>query len=489
MIKTLKELTKEYTKQDAGLRLAAGLGRRLDSQAADIIEWINLPWDGSIPIPGWQFNLQEFYEGKDNPEFSFLVVNMTAHKYYWPLLRLGCCAPVGLLRKGVAEVNTAHNRTIFRALVLNSFKLFVLSKHHDDRDHATAEICWTEFLEASGTIVAEEVGNVLRNLMVEGLITRPEDLATDIDHSEPDELNFPSSADGYMYNSKINPAIKNGYHLRDRFYQANEGTKAWVSQLVNFVKAKLSYVRTVKSNYVADAPDIPLGDFKHQYFAEGMARIAFQMCRWYSERTPEEQAQVLGKYPFLKPNCLAVPSSLTDVLVKNPVVWTQHCSTIKKNIFKNYYRDFTKTLDRIVDLCEKCKGNMLAGKSTRRSAHGIDTYSNPIAQHISGNTGCPATPQHIQVIKDVLGRYVPATVIKEYANLYELGFPETDEMANRIYNGDLKDFKFVLPDPMFKPSNCVATCTQYLDLIRDYNLWLYGNPDGSSGVLGDHHDH
>lgn len=476
MIRTLKELTKEYTKQPAGLKLTENLASPLKDQAADILEWVSQPWDGSIPIPGWQFDLHSFYKGSDDKEneYEFVVINATGHRYYWPLLRLGCCAPVGLIRKGVAAVNQAHNKAIFRAMVLNSFKLFINAKERQHGGHPKIEVGWTTFMENSGGDIAEEVAYKLRELMSDGLITRPEDLAADLDTSESDEMNFPSSADGFMHSSGVNQPLRDGYHNREMFYKASDGTKAWVNQLIQFVKAKLSYVRSVKSTYMADAPSIDLGDFQYETFLESLKRITTQISRWYYKQPEEARAAFRAKYKFVMDRELINPDRFAKELHDNPLVWGQHCAFIKRHMFKYYYKDFARILESTVDLCERCKGNMFQGKSSRRHSSGLG-YVTDSSKIISGISKLSPSPELVSAIASLTGRFVSDSEIANAANVYELGVEDTEEFLLRVINGDLKDKGIVLPDSIHRPTNALARGMVYLDMVNEFDSW-YGSP-------------
>lgn len=476
MIRTLKELTKEYTKQPAGIRLTENLASSLRDQQADILEWISQPWDGSIPIPGWQFDLHSFYKGSDDKEneYDFVVINATGHRYYWPLLRLGCCAPVGLLRKGVAAVNQCHNKTIFRAMVLNSFKLFINAKERHNSGHPKIEVGWTTFMENSGGDIAEEVAYKLRELMADGLITRPEDLAADVDTSESDEMNFPSSQDGFMTTSGVNAPVRDGYHTREMFYKASEGTKAWVNQLIQFVKAKLSYVRSVKSTYVADAPSIGLGEFEYENYMQSLQRITYQLNQWYYKQNDDARSVFRKKYPFIRDIDLTCPERLATLLQKNTLVWGHHCAFVKRHMFKYYYKDFAKVLESTVDLCERCKGNMFVGKSSRRHSGGVG-YFTDANKIISGIAKLTPSPEVVSTIASLTGRYMSDKEIAAAANVYELGVEDSEDFLLRCISGDLKDKGIPLPDSVHRPVNALARGMSYLDMVNEFESW-YGMP-------------
>lgn len=465
-MKILQYLSKEYTQQEAGL--AIKLDENLASQEDNIKAWFSLPWDGSIPIPGWQFDLDTFFKSDEGVE-NFLVFNATGHTYYYPLVKLGCAIPLGLLvpKKGVKA--SAANLPIFRAGILNAMKLYFISK---ERDSSKLDIRWVSLMEATGANVVSEVEHTLRRLMDDGVITSAEKLRADMEHSEPDALDFPASPSGYLSDSNLNKEKGyKGYGYRPpTAYTIDNETKQWVEQFILFCKAKLSFVRGITHTNRGgggDSISAELLAFKGDYLDGGMYRTTNVLCKYLLDH-PEERvawAQDIGVVAALE-DVMTSPARLADFFKSVPPVWATHCNEFKVNALNKEVEHVGSFLDSAVSVVDASILNITAMKYTRREIHSrLRTKSPTLEAILAGRTPVKCS----SVCRAALHKLNPSASLhytEKPRSPYEMGIPDTDEARKIMIEAGIDPL-----DSIFWPSNLLERGLRYLQMAKDFREW------------------
>lgn len=468
-MKILQHLSKDYTQQHVGLSI--NLKESLDTQEEAIKAWFSLPWDGSIPIPGWEFELERFFKSDEGVE-NFLIFNATGHTYYYPLVKLGCAVPMGLLvpKKGVKA--SAINEPIFRACILNTMKLYFISK---ERDSSNLDIRWASLMEATGANVVKEIEQTLRQLLSDGVITSAEKLRTDIEHSEPDAMDFPSSQSSFLSDSILNKdqAPKRGWgynHHLDTSYKIDAETKQWVEQFIMFCKAKISFVRGItQSSHHGSGDSITAGllQFKGELLEGGMNRVTNVLCKYLLDN-PEERvrwASDLGVAASLE-DIMIDPARLSALFKNTPPVWSTHCNELKVNALNKEVTNVGKFLESAVSVVNASILNITAMKYTRREIHEhLNTKSPNLEAILAGRTCVKAN----SVCRAAIHKLNPAFTLsygEKPRSPYEMGVPDTDEARAILVEAGIDPL-----DPIFWPRNLLERGLRYLQTAKDFREW------------------
>lgn len=470
-MRILQDLSKDYTQLESAK--AINLNTPLRLQEAQIKAWVNEPWDGSIPIPGWKFDLGNFFKSDEGVE-NFLIFNSCGHSYYYPLLKLGCAVPIGLLvpKVGVRAANT--NAPIIRAALLNSIKLYFWS--NDFESHGL-HITWSAFLEATGSKIVEEVTRTMHRLMDNNVINRVEQLENDVIASEPDAMQFPSSRTGFMAQSEMNrnerPSNRGYYNSATTYHSIKPETKQWVQQFIAFCQAKLSDIRGLTQDRGGSSTMCAkLLPYSKDNMRSSMIRVAQQLSK-YLVQNPDVLADAMLDLGVStsESSRFTFPLHLADYLSSIPPVSFVHASDLKLNALNNYVNNFGSHLEHIVALVLRSTINITELKDTKREINAEFFLKDYNSDYVFGGT--THVPNELTT-REVLLKLNPSLSLSFKAtgrSPYEMGIPDTDEARAALKSVGIEPL-----DKFFWPSELLNRGKSYLQLARDFKLWEKQNP-------------
>ena len=454
-MKHLKDFSIEPTQSKAALAIDLRSPATVIANMAKIMEWVQEPWDGPIPLPGWKATADELTKSEVGYE-NFLIIDPIEYaRQPYPLLKLGCAAPSSMLSLTGTDAARYVNAPLLRAMIINALKLRNCGKGGCSTNF---NVFWATLTEATGLKVVEEFDKMLNPFFQAGIMFGS-DVVEEAMAVPMDARDFPDAAKPPVETNAWGRRPDMSYDLG---VKPNKVTEAWMKQFKAFIDAKLSWVKGLKSTTHRDwGFSVSSYNIDNAMLTEFVSNIASVM-HIKAATDPAYAASIRAIVGYEGIN----KASLHNFIMSDADTVLELSRDFKMNAFRN--STYARAIEEIVDVASRCGKNIKEMRGTRRDAHaslGITAYED--LRIIQGKLS--KEEDHRTFTKTWFGiitKYAPNSLYLyrhgiNDINPYLAGVPDTQEVHDILTAAGVKDV------PEFHwPSNYVKLGDKYIAMAK-----------------------